>query len=196
MSFQKWDSPKTALIVALPMETQGLFDQLKIPVHYCGIGKVNAAFKTAEVIMKTKCERVINLGTAGSHRFPTHSLIECSGFLQRDMDLSPLGFPLGETPMDDIKGLVIEVPTFLADLPKGICGTGDRFEVGPPRLHCDLVDMEAYAIAKVCRKMKVEFTSLKYITDGSDDQAHKDWFENLKPASKKLLEAYQNLVVL
>lgn len=180
------------IIVALPAETQGLFDQKNIAIHYCGIGKVNAAFKTAEVIMKTGCKHILNLGTAGSHRFPTHATIECASFVQRDMDLSPLGFPKGETPMDDIKGL-IEVPTFLPDLPKGICGTGDRFEVGPPQLDCDLVDMEAYAIAKVCKKMGVGLTSVKYITDGSDDQAHKDWFENLKPASKKLLDVYESL---
>ncbi len=65
------------IIVALPMETQGLFEQKNIPVHYCGIGKVNAAFKTAEVIFKTGCKHILNLGTAGSHRFPTHATIEC-----------------------------------------------------------------------------------------------------------------------
>ncbi len=191
-----WKLADTALIVALPLETQGLFDLKKILVHYCGIGKINAAFKTVDVIHRTGCRHIINLGTAGSHRFPTHSLIECRGFIQRDMDLSPLGFPKGETPMDEIKGLMIEVPTFLKDLPNGICGTGDRFEMGPPDLPCDLVDMEAYAMAKVCKKMGVNFTSMKYITDGSDDQAHKDWFENLKPASKKLLEVFERLVEL
>jgi len=136
---------------------------------------------------------ILNLGTAGSHRFQTHSLIECKAFLQRDMDLSPLGFPAGETPMDEIKGR-IEVPTWMS-LPAGVCGTGDRFEVGPPKLDCDLVDMEAYAIAKVCKKLGVGLTALKYITDGSDDQAHKDWYENLKPASRKLFEAYEQLML-
>ena len=94
--------------------------------------------------------------------------------------------------MDEIKGK-IEVPTFFPELPKGICGTGDRFEVGPPQVTCDLVDMEAYSIAKVCRKLGVGFTAVKYITDGSDDQAHKDWFENLKPASRQLLAVYESL---
>ncbi len=182
---------KLAVIVALPMETQGLFDQKNITVHYCGIGKINAAFKATELIMQQGCKHILNLGTAGSHKFATHSVIECKAFIQRDMDLSPLGFPAGDTPMDDIKG-IIEVPTRIADLQKGICGTGDRFEVGPPKLTCDLVDMEAYAIAKVCRRLGVGFTAVKYITDGSDDLAHKDWFENLKPASKKLLEIYES----
>ncbi len=189
---QKIIASDIQIIVALPSETQGLFDQKNIPVHYCGIGKVNAAFKTAEVILKTGCKHILNLGTAGSHRFATHSLIECKAFIQRDMDLSPLGFPMGETPMDEIKGR-IEVPTLL-DLQTGICGTGDRFEIGPPKLECDLVDMEGYAIAKVCRKLGVGLTALKYITDGSDDQAHKDWYENLKPASQRLMQAYETLI--
>lgn len=184
-----------AVIVALPSETQGLFDSQDIPLYYCGIGKLNAAFKTTEVILRTGCKHILNLGTAGSHKFKTHSTVECSGFVQRDMDLSPLGFPLGQTPMDDIPGL-ITVDTLLLDLPKGICGTGDGFEVGPPALDCDLVDMEAYAIAKVCGKLGVGMTAIKYITDGSDDKAHKDWYENLKPASQKLYEIYKSLVQL
>lgn len=181
---------KVALIIALPMETQGLFQDIE--VHYCGIGKINAAFKATEIILKTGCTHIINLGTAGSHVFPTHSLIECSQVTQRDMDLSPLGFPLGQTPMDEIPGN-LECHSLFADLPKGICGTGDRFEVGPPQLKCDMVDMEAYAIAKVCKKMGVKFSAYKYITDGSDDQAHKDWIENLKPASKKLREIFDQI---
>jgi adenosylhomocysteine nucleosidase len=190
---KRFHAHEIQVIIALPMETQGLFDEKKIPVHYCGIGKINAAFKATELILKTGCKHILNLGTAGSHRFATHSLIECKSFVQRDMDLSPLGFPLGETPMDEISGR-IEMETWM-DLPNGICGTGDRFEVGPPIVECDLVDMEAYAIAKVCRKLNVGLTALKYITDGTDDQAHKDWVENLKPASRKLLEAYESLII-
>ena len=181
---------KIAVIIALPVETQKLFDD--VDIYYCGIGKINAAFKATEIILKSGYTHIINLGTAGSHVFPTHSLIECSQVVQRDMDLSPLGFPLGQTPMDEIKGSLDCAPLF-TDLPKGVCGTGDRFEVGIPKLKCDLVDMEAYAIAKVCKKLNVQFSAFKYITDGSDDQAHKDWIENLKPASKKLREIFDRL---
>ena len=37
-------SQKIALIMALPSESKGLFEQAGIDVHYSGIGKVNAAF--------------------------------------------------------------------------------------------------------------------------------------------------------
>ncbi|MNL65723.1 nucleosidase [compost metagenome] len=56
--------------------------------------------------------------------------------------------------------------------------------------------MEGYALAKVCRKMGVQMISLKYITDGADERAHKDWEGNLIPASQKLLEYYKRMVKL
>ena len=184
------DLKKTAIIVALPGETQKSFAGVEI--HYCGIGKVNAAFKATEVILKTGCTHIVNLGTAGSYTFPTHSLIECSQVVQRDMDITPLGVPLGNTPMDEIPG-TLDCQTFFSHMKKGICGTGDKFETTPPALKCDLVDMEAYAIAKVCKKLGVGFSAYKYITDGSDDNAHKDWMENLKPAAKALRQVFDQL---
>lgn len=181
------------LVMALPGESQGLFEKSKIPVHYCGIGKINAAATCAELIALHRPRHILNLGTAGSHRFSTHDVIECSAVVQRDMDLSPLGFPKGQTPLDPIPGK-IELKTSFENFKKGVCGTGDSFEIGPPDLHCDLVDMEAYAIAKVCKKMNVSFSAIKYITDGSDHNAHNDWRENLKPAASKLLEVYSEFI--
>ena len=182
-----------ALIMALPMESQGLFEKESIVVHYCGIGKVNAAFAATDVIHKTKCKVLINLGTAGSGTFKTHDLVECKSFVQRDMDISPLGFKVGETPMDEVPG-EISFQTYFPELSQGICGPGDSFETGRPKVECDLVDMEAYSIAKVCRKMNIEFVALKYITDGADHNAHNDWAANLVPGAAKLLEYYRKLV--
>ena len=179
--------------MALPGESQNLFENENIAVHYCGIGKVNAAMMAAELIYKTQCKVMINLGTAGSTRFQTHDLIEVSQFVHRDMDLSPLGFKVGETPFDPLKGPIDLIPYF-PELAKGVCGTGDSFETGPSKLACDLVDMEGYALAKVCRKMGVQLVSLKYITDGADHHAHNDWAANLIPGSKKLLEYYKKMV--
>ena len=183
------------LILALPMESQGLFEAAGIPVSYSGIGKVNAASKAAELIHKYGANFILNLGTAGSDRFPTHSLVQCSAVVQRDMDISPLGFPVGETPMDPIGGR-IDLENLFPDLLKGVCGTGDIFETSAPRVACDLVDMEAYAIAKVCRQNGVGFAAVKYITDGCDHNAHYDWQENLLPGARALLAIYGRFVTL
>ena len=49
-----------------------------------------------------------------------------------------------------------------------------------PDLATDVVDMEAYSLAKVCRNFEVPFISFKYITDGADDEADSDWETNVK----------------
>ena len=180
-----------ALIMALPNESKGLFEQAGIQVHYSGIGKINAAFKAFEVIHKTGCKTLINLGSAGSSHFDAHSLVEVVTFVQRDMDVSPLGFAVGVTPMDDEFPAEIHVQAHFEYLAKGICGTGDSFETGIPKVACNLVDMEAYALAKVCQKLDVRLISVKYITDGANDTAHLDWEDNLLLGAQKLLALYQ-----
>ena len=183
----------SALIMALASESKGLFEAEGVEVHYSGIGKVNAAFKAFEVIQKTRCKTLINLGTAGSSHFKAHELVEVKRFVQRDMDVSPLGFEVGITPMDDHLPGAIDLEPFFAHLPKGVCGTGDSFETDLPKVACQLVDMEGYALAKVCRKLDVRLISVKYITDGADDSAHLDWEENLLLGAQKLLNLYQTL---
>lgn len=181
-----------ALIMALPSESKGLFEQAGIEVHYSGIGKVNAAFKAFEVVQKTGCKTLLNLGSAGSSCFDRHSLVEVKTFVQRDMDVSPLGFPVGVTPMDEYHPADIHLQPFFRSLPQGICGTGDSFETAAPKVACDLVDMEGYALAKVCHRLGVRLLSVKYITDGADDTAHMDWEENLLLGAQKLLSLYQS----
>ena len=182
-----------ALIMALPNESKGLFEQAQIDVHYSGIGKVNAAFKAFEVIQATGCKTLLNLGSAGSSHFDRHALVEVTSFVQRDMDVSPLGFEVGVTPMDQDHPGAIDLEPFFSHLPKGVCGTGDSFETGQPKVPCNLVDMEGYAMAKVCKKLGVRLISVKYITDGADDSAHLDWEENLMFGAKKLLSLYQSI---
>ncbi|SPL72597.1 phosphorylase family protein [Acinetobacter stercoris] len=182
-----------ALMMALPNESKGLFEQENIQVHYSGIGKINAAFKTYEVIQKTGCKTLFNLGSAGSSVFDAHALIEVTRFVQRDMDVSPLGFEIGVTPMDEHFPAAIDLEPYFPHLQQGICGTGDSFETGKPKIDCNLVDMEGYAIAKVCKKLDVRLISVKYITDGANDTAHLDWEENLLLGARKLLSLYQDI---
>lgn len=185
-------SQKTELIMALPDESQGLFEAEGIQVHYSGIGKINAAFAAYDVIQKTGCTTLLNLGTAGSFYFNAHDLVEVHRYVQRDMDVTPLGFELGITPMDDQFAGAIDLQPFFPHLPQGVCGTGDNFQVEPPKVACQMVDMEGYALAKVCKKLGVRLISVKYITDGANDTAHLDWQDNLLLGAQKLLALYKS----
>lgn len=188
------------IVAALKDETKQHFDELKVPVLYTGIGKVNAAyFLTRELARLTAEGRapkaVLNFGTAGSPVFRTHELVECTQFVQRDIDLTPLGFAHGVTPFEDIPD-TLEVPKRLHSLATGLCGSGDSFETGTAKVHCTVVDMEAYALAKVCHLEGMPFLSVKYITDGCDHNAHNDWNENLHKAAACFVEIFEEASAL
>ena len=191
------------LVVALLEEVQDVFATSGARVVRCGVGKLNAGYATLKALTAQRPQLVLNVGTAGSPTFPTHALIECTRFVQRDIDASPLGFPRGTTPFDETPH-VLEVPRRFVELPEGVCGTGDNFEttllphsepVGHP-VHLPrptVIDMEAFAIAKVCALEGVPFCSLKYVTDGSDSNASSDWAANLPRAAARFREAFDRL---
>src|SRR5690606_33030553 len=161
-----------------------------VQVHYSGIAKVNAAFKAFEVIQNTGCNTLLNSGSAGSSHFNGHELVEVTQYVQRDTDVSPLDFDAVMTSMEQHSPGAIELESYFDHLPKGICGTGDSFETGISKVACNLVDMEGYALAKVCKKLGVRLISVKYISDGANETAHLDWEENLLLGAKKLLDLY------
>jgi adenosylhomocysteine nucleosidase len=192
-------SPASSVLVvmALEIESQGLFAELDVSVLYTGLGKVNAAYRLAQALTLFKAEhgvlpRVVNFGTAGSPTLPAGSVVACRRFVQRDMDVSGLGFELGVTPFETAPP-TIEFPRLFLDLPEGICGTGDRFETGKPVVTCDVIDMEGYALAKVCHFEGASFGAVKFVTDGADGDAGLDWQANLPRAARAFVEHYRAL---
>jgi len=185
------------VVMALPMEAQGRFEKVGVDVLYTGIGKVNAAFELTRrlVELREKGEAlplVVNFGTAGSRRFPPGTVVACTRFEQRDMDVGGLGFEVGVTPFEDVPK-ALTFPNVFVDLPEGTCGTGDRFESDGALHAWDVVDMEAYALAKVCWFEGVPFACAKYVTDGADAAAADDWHRNLTRAADAFLALYRTL---
>jgi adenosylhomocysteine nucleosidase len=183
--------------MALDIEGQGVFEQHGIAVLYTGLGKVNAAIALTRRLTEYRqagraAPCVINFGTAGSPRFPTGALVGCHRFVQRDMDVRALGFEYGVTPFEDIPPR-LEFPPIFPQLPQGLCGSGDSFATGESILHCDVVDMEAYAYAKVCRIEGAVFACAKYITDGADHAAAGDWSANLPAAAAAFWQLYAQI---
>jgi nucleoside phosphorylase len=72
-----------------------------------------------------------------------------------------------------------------------ICGSGDSFATGTPPLACDVIDMEAYALAKVCHVEGARFACVKYVTDGADETAAVEWQDNLTAAADAFWQLYQ-----
>jgi adenosylhomocysteine nucleosidase len=185
------------VVLALELESQGLFEAAKVDVLYTGLGKVNAAIALTRKLATLRHEGrapqvVVNFGTAGSRNLPTGTVVGCRRFVQRDMDVTGLGFALGETPFETAPA-TLEFPAVFGPLPEGVCGTGDRFETGALGLACDVIDMEAYALAKVCLQLDVPFACAKYISDGADATAANDWQASLPRAAAAFLALYQGL---
>lgn len=186
--------------MALEIESQGLFAELGVPVLYTGLGKVNAAYRLARALTERRAHhgrmpKVVNFGTAGSPSLKAGSVVACRHFVQRDMDVSGLGFALGATPFEDVPAR-LEFPVMFPELKDAVCGTGDRFETGRPVVECDVIDMEAYALAKVCYFEGVEFGAVKFVTDGADGDAGVDWHANLPRAARAFVEHHAKLTAV
>lgn len=144
------------------------------PVLITGIGKVNAAYELTRSIHTSRPELIVNLGSAGSNYFPKGSVVCCTGFIQRDMDVRGLGFELYQTPLSDMP-VVLKYGLEMEGLPQATCGTGDSFEMAHAAAAYNVVDMEAYSLALIAMKENIPFLCLKYISDGADGNAAEDW---------------------
>ena len=168
----RFDPRTTLLVVALENE---LPNQLAVgwQIVYSGVGKVNAAITLCDALASFRPKRVVNYGSAGALRKGLSGLCRVTRFLQRDMDARALGFSLGQTPFED---------DVIIDFDSGglSCGTGDNFVIAPPEMSCDLVDMEAYALAKICQQKGVEFNCFKFISDNANGDSANDWVQHLE----------------
>ena len=138
-------------VAALKEETPGL-DYF----HYIGVGKINATYNLLKLINKFKPNQVINFGSAGAIKQGISGVVECTKFYQRDMDVRGLlDLKLGETPFDNINEIINSDEGFS-------CGSGDSFVSNKIEMSVDLVDMEAYALAKVCKLENIKFSTQIY----------------------------------
>lgn len=157
---------------ALDSEAAEVFDEYNTLIT--GIGKVNAAYELTRAIQYNRPELIINLGSAGSNHFQKGTVICCTHFVQRDMDVRGLGYQKYETPLSGLPP-ILEYGLEMDGLEKGICGTGDNFEMGHRATTYNVVDMEAYPLAMIAKKQNIPFLCLKYISDGANQDAADDW---------------------
>jgi adenosylhomocysteine nucleosidase len=189
--------PRTLVVMALPVESDGVFEAAQVSVLFCGVGKVNAAIcLTRELARYAWSEQpmplVVNFGSCGSRCHPRGALLGCHEFVQRDMDVSGLGFELGVTPYEEAPARLTFEPVFTA-LPAAVCGSGDSFAMRETLVECEVLDMEAYALAKVCYEEGAGFACAKYVTDGADGAAPEDWRTNVHKAAESFLSLLRGI---
>ncbi len=137
---------------------------------------MNAALNGSEYVARYKPMNLINFGAAGALNPELSGLLEVTQFFQRDMDARDIGFALGQTPFE-------EAPCLSAQGHGLSCGTGDSFVTARPELQTDLVDMEAFALAKLAQIAGIHFSCFKYVSDQADENSPSAWKDNLANTS-------------
>ena len=134
------------IVCALEIETQGQLEDYDI--LYTGVGKVNATFKltkrlSGEVVSGFAPKLVINYGTAGSRKIKKKTLVDCTKFVQRDMDVTGLGFMRGETPFEDEPPLMLDfgITEYNNIKRRATCGSGDSFVEDRTQYYGEVDDM-------------------------------------------------------
>ena len=180
---------------------QGEFTELKFPgligeeeVHVgylrTGVGKVKSAYYLTEVINQAQPGLVINVGTAGSIDRQVGDILVCRHFVDRDMQkLANLGV---ESEIDS-SALLTEKGYCMHWVGEGVCNTGDTFLTELSDVKGDVVDMEAFAQAFVCRAKNVPFIAVKYVTDIIGQNSVKHWEDKLADARRGLGEFFEKI---
>lgn len=175
------------VLFALDSEAPNLFNYQN--VLSVGVGKVNSAIMTMHYIRVFKPRRIINLGTAGG--VSLHSGIHrVNTIIQHDVNLRPLGLEPGIHLLDDMSILKLSG--------EGItCASGDFFVADKEKLRvpCDVVEMEAYSIAKAAMVSGVEIEVWKYVSDVADESAGKVWQDSVSAGEEHYVRVLEELGV-
>ena len=138
------------------------------PIHIVGVGKVQAAINTYKLIKKYKPDHVVNFGSCGN--LASHKVGDV--------------LKVGEV-YDDFYGCVVPEhnPIKVSDSQIKLFTTDTFYNAGSVYSNtytdninkCDLVDMEGYSIAKICKEENIFVSLYKWV---SDDGVKSVWLEN------------------
>lgn len=180
------DKNKTVFCFALKEEAGKIFSEFNC--LFTGMGKINAAHSLTKYCMENKqIELVVNLGTCGAKKLKPNTLVCSTVFYQRDWHVPPVAFV-----NESFEKLEYGEP--VKNLVHAACGTGDSF-VGQWNDHFafEIVDMEAYALAKVCAHLNKRFICIKSVSDDADEEsdlpAIEQWNRYLAQAAVNLKNA-------
>jgi adenosylhomocysteine nucleosidase len=169
---------KDIILIALQAEAPEMSEWDN--VFFTGVGKINAALTAATLIEKYKPQRVWNFGTCGGITLDK-GLHEIKNFVERDRSSCPISLEA-----------VVKPEANLISFGEGYtCSTGDDFVMDPNlSIPADVVEMEAYAIAKACKRAGVEFRCYKYVSDGANEDSADDWVQSVHEGEQYYIEAY------
>ena len=175
---------------------EGLLHGLPVVVVRSGIGKVNAAICTQQLIDLFHTDTIINTGIAGSldASIDIGDIVLSTDALQHDMDAVAFGYDIGVIPRMDtsvfvadetlrgIAGAVCRDVNPEITVHEGRIVTGDQFIATKEKkewlirtFHGMCTEMEGAAIAQTAHNNKIPFLIIRAISDKADDSASVDY---------------------
>ena len=177
------------ILAALPEEFVLAIDS-RYKTVYTGVGKINAARVTTQAILELQPQLIVNIGTAGSVSKDLSGVVSIRHVVEHDMNAFPL-CKRGETPFDKVS------PKLSSDIGELTCATGDSFiSVVDPWFIQEgvaVVDMELFAIAKVCTAFGINWRACKLISDHLNENSSSDWSNSLSKSSIELNKVLDSL---
>ncbi len=181
----------------------------------CGIGKVNAGMCVQVLADLFGVTHIINTGVAGSlqAQIDIGDIVISTDALYHDMDVTALGYPLGEVPQ--LGTLEFKADEKLITLAKSSCEevnpdihvftgrvvSGDQFisskEVKNKiieNFHGLCTEMEGAAIAHAAFLNEIPFVIIRAISDKADDSAEMDYPTFEKKAAEHSAKLVEHMV--
>ena len=181
----------------------------------CGIGKVNAGMCVQILADLFDVTHIINTGVAGSlqAQIDIGDIVISSDALYHDMDVTALGYPLGEVPQ--LGTLEFKADEKLIALAKSSCEevnpdihvftgrivSGDQFISSKEvknriidNFHGLCTEMEGAAIAHAAFLNRIPFVIIRAISDKADDSAEMDYPTFEKKAAEHSAKLVEHMV--
>jgi adenosylhomocysteine nucleosidase len=184
---------KIILVSATPLEHGGLRELHGLPIFQVGIGKINAASRLTEILWNEEPDVVINFGSCGNLKNHKVGEIIEVGEVYNNIDVRPFA-EYGCTPESDLCEIKLSnsgIKCFTTDQIYDNTRTDYAQKYLEMIDKCDIVEMECYALAQVCKERDILFKSYKWVSDDGDIHNWEEnaaiGFENFK---KKLYEDF------
>jgi adenosylhomocysteine nucleosidase len=192
---------KSILFIMAVDAEYGPFLRSRIIPLMTGVGPIEASIVTTRALIALEAagtlpDLVVSLGSAGSATLEQTHVYQASSVAYRDMDASPLGFEKGTTPFLDLPA-VVELPLRIPGIAAASLSTGANIVSGSAYdgIDADMVDMETFAVMRVCHMFNRPLIGLRGISDGKAELTHvNDWTEYLHIIDQKLADTVDGLI--
>ncbi len=191
---------RTVLYVMAVDAEYGAHLKKRINPLFTGVGPVEAAISLTRALSGLSAggrtpDLVVSLGSAGSRTLVQTQVYQATSVSYRDMDASLLGFEKGTTPYLDLPAeleLVHQIP----NIARARLSSGAKVISGSDydNIEAEMVDMETFALQRVCQTYELPLVALRGISDGEQElSGHDDWSRYLHVVDERLAAAVDEL---